>query len=146
MGGFGVGIVHSADDSVIPVSESDEMFQRLELSGMSTLRFDRYPHAPGPPMPRYAHLIGHGSYEIAFRDTALYDWLLTHRCTACGASRAQWVSFSDADHEDASSRLPHDHTLRHKRVASKRKKQHDHHRQLDLESAWTYLVESQYKN
>ena len=125
--GFSVGIVHSADDSVIPVSASDEMFQRLKLSGMSNIRFDRYPHAPGPPMPEFAHLIGHGSYEIAFRDTALYDWLLTHRCIACSTSSATWVSLGDVDYEDTLSRLPHRHTKRSERLASKRKKQPDYH-------------------
>ena len=39
--------------------------------GQSELVYVRYANAPGPPMPEYAHLIGHGSYELAFRDATL---------------------------------------------------------------------------
>ena len=89
-----VMVVHSADDSVIPVAASDSMVQQLrrrgyaeEASGRSdapVLAYTRYEHAPGPPMPEFAHLTGHGSYELAFRDEAVYKWLLRRACAGCG--------------------------------------------------------------
>ncbi|KAL1526368.1 hypothetical protein AB1Y20_015081 [Prymnesium parvum] len=74
-------VCHSADDSVIPVAASDEMVQALTNRGHppSLLKFIRYEHAPGPPMPEFSSLVGHGSYELLFRDPAFYSWLLEHR-------------------------------------------------------------------
>lgn len=92
-----VGVVHAADDSVIPVEASDTMVNAIKavhsregLDSNNMLLYWRYTHAPGPPMPEYAHLIGHGSYEIAFRDSALYSWLLTHECTKCKFAVPKW--------------------------------------------------------
>ena len=49
------------------------------------LRYVRYVHAPGPPIAEFTSLIGHGSYELAFRDAGLYEWLLRHECIKCAA-------------------------------------------------------------
>ena len=89
-----VAVFHAADDVVIPVDASDDAVAALRSSGYSEertashrsgrmVRYTRYDHAPGPPMPEYAHLLGHGAYELAFRDPTLYQWLLTHSCRAC---------------------------------------------------------------
>ena len=84
---MGVGVVHAADDSVIPVSAGDEMVAALRAEGVVP-RYWRYAHAPGPPMSEFSHLVGHGSYEIAFRDPGLYNWLLQHECRDCGTLEA----------------------------------------------------------
>jgi len=87
-------VCHSADDSVIPVSASDQMVKALADRGHpeAIRKYVRYEHAPGPPMPEFAHLIGHGSYELIYRDPGLYAWLLTHRCQACSShdARSAW--------------------------------------------------------
>ena len=94
-----VAVYHSADDSVIPVGASDQMVQHLRERGYGApggalaLKYVRYEHAPGPPMPEFAHLIGHGSYELAFRDAGLYSWLLEQSCTKCARANrppAEW--------------------------------------------------------
>lgn len=84
-------VFHSADDIVIPVFASDEMVQALKDRGHTDVRYTRYAHAPGPPMPEFADLQGHGSYELAFRDATLYAWLLARRCDSCGSASAAWV-------------------------------------------------------
>ena len=114
--GTAVGVVHAADDSVIAVDESDAMVQAIQgllhsaraeggtklanevvrpssnpPSNDHLLRYWRYAHAPGPPMAEYSHLVGHGSYELAFRDPGLYAWLLRHACVKCAAAAAAGV-------------------------------------------------------
>jgi hypothetical protein len=42
-------------------------------------------------MAEYSHLVGHGSYELAFRDPGLYAWLLRHACVKCAAAAAAGV-------------------------------------------------------
>jgi len=54
------------------------------------LEYTRYLTAPGPPMAEFAHLTGHGSYELAFRDASLYSWLLQNECTRCAKPLAAW--------------------------------------------------------
>lgn len=50
-------------------------------------------------MPQFSHLQGHGSYEIAFRHRATFEWLLSHRCLHCDPAAAvrgnAWVSLDD---------------------------------------------------
>lgn len=113
--GTAVGVVHAADDSVVPVAGSDAMVHAIHAlqtarteggtqaaanaaSGPGTppkaahlLRYWRYAHAPGPPLAAYAHLVGHGSYEVAFRDPSLYAWLLSHACAQCAEAAAAGV-------------------------------------------------------
>jgi predicted peptidase len=88
--GAAVCIAHAADDSVIPVHASDMMVQQLRALGNMDMLVLRYDHAPGPPMPEFAHLIGHGSYELVFKDSSFYSWLLRHHCKACGPKEAVW--------------------------------------------------------
>jgi len=87
-----VCVYHSADDSVIPVSAADGMVKALAAAAAqgSEVRYVRYQHAPGPPISEYSALVGHGSYEIAYRDAALYEWLLRHQCDKCGRPLARW--------------------------------------------------------
>jgi predicted peptidase len=107
--GPAVALYHSQDDSVIPFGAAEQMAAALQASGYEPeggaepsggggrkgslpLRFVRYDHAPGPPMPEFAHLIGHGSYELAFRDAGLYAWLLAHPCPRCSTKPpAPWA-------------------------------------------------------
>lgn len=87
-----VAVYHSADDVVIPVAAGDEMVAALRRvgygrdgrAGAPSLRVTRYEHAPPPPMAEFAELVGHGAYELAFRERALYGWLLQQRCRPCG--------------------------------------------------------------
>jgi len=85
-------VCHSADDSVIPVTASDEMVRLLSERGQPSrlLKYVRYDHAPGPPMPEFAHLIGHGSYELIYRDAALYSWLRLHRIGSNAGQQTEW--------------------------------------------------------
>ncbi len=108
-------LVHSADDSVIPVSYSDELYQGLKGVresvgkvkkgqrsmvrwiqqrneyggpgfgplpaawkpgvGPTEVRYTRYEKAPGPPIPEFAHLTGHASYDLIFRDSEFWRWI-----------------------------------------------------------------------
>ena len=96
--GISVGVYHSADDSVIPVDASDRMVGALRAArtanergeGRLALRYVRYEHAPGPPITEFENLIGHGSYELAFRDETLYQWLLQQECRRCGRPLPQF--------------------------------------------------------
>lgn len=85
-----IAVFHSADDVVIPVEASDTMVRLLRAEGNQNVMFTRYEHAPGPPMEEFADLIGHGAYEIAFRDQGFYAWLLQQRCASCGPSATHW--------------------------------------------------------
>ena len=118
-----VAVYHSADDVVIPVAASEQAVDALRQQGYeggaphggypgavtstvgarppTPLRFVRYAHAPGPPMPEFAHLLGHGSYELAFRDDGLYAWLLTHNCHRCSAKPpAAWNALAGPAHAE----------------------------------------------
>lgn len=93
-GGGAVGIYHAADDSVIPVGAGDQMAKALVDAdadkGTLVLRYVRYEHAPGPPITEFEQLVGHGSYELAYRDEGLYAWLLQQRCGRCSRPLAHW--------------------------------------------------------
>jgi hypothetical protein len=111
-GRLAVAVVHAANDVVIPVQASDQAVAALRVAGFPrgsaaaadgarrgglALRYDRYESAPGPPMPEFASLLGHGAYEIAFRDGTLYAWLLQHTCQRCGARPpAAWSPLATA--------------------------------------------------
>lgn len=41
--------------------------------------YSRYKNAPGPPIPEYASMVGHASYDLAFRDVFLYRWMAKQR-------------------------------------------------------------------
>ena len=99
--GGAVGIYHAADDSVIPVGASDQMAKALvdADAGKSTLvlRYVRYEHAPGPPITEFEQLLGHGSYELAYRDEGLYAWLLQQRCGRCSRPLAHWHALPEPE-------------------------------------------------
>ena len=87
-------MVHSADDSVIPVRAADQMITALGTAGVLDVHVIKYDEAPGPPMPEFEAMVGHGSYEIAFRSPSVYTWLLRQRCARCGAKPlAPWHAF-----------------------------------------------------
>lgn len=93
--GLPVWVFHAQNDIVIPVEASDEPVAELTAARGGrgdTLRYTRYASAPGPPMPEFATLLGHGSYELAFRDEALYAWMLRQRCESCGEAEQVWRS------------------------------------------------------
>lgn len=54
-------------------------------------------HARCASPRRFAHLTGHGSYELAFRDPALYSWLLQQECARCTKPLAAWKPLGDYD-------------------------------------------------
>jgi predicted peptidase len=75
---------HGANDGSVPVGASDEMVRLLRAAGRGQdVRYTRYAAAPPPPMDEYAHMTGHGSYELAYREPTLYAWLAAQRCDAC---------------------------------------------------------------
>lgn len=74
---------HGANDKVVAVRHSDEMVELLKArSGDRDVRYTRYDWAPAPPKP-WNSFTGHASYELAYRDPALYAWLLQQRCATC---------------------------------------------------------------
>ena len=76
---------HGANDAVVPASFTDRWVDLLRAQPHrgQEVRYTRYPDAPPPPMKEFSSLVGHGSYEFAYRDPALYSWLLTQRCERC---------------------------------------------------------------
>ena len=90
-----VTVYHSADDVVIPVSASDTMVKLL--AGNPDVHYVRYTTAPGPPMEEYAHLRGHGAYELAVRDASRYAWLLNQSCAGCGPEHTVWRPLHDTE-------------------------------------------------
>lgn len=54
-------------------------------------------HARCASPRRFAHLTGHGSYELAFRDPALYSWLLQQECARCTKPLAAWKPLGGYD-------------------------------------------------
>lgn len=72
---------------MIPVEASDEMVQLLRSQGRGQqVLYTKYAQSPPPPMAQYRHLLGHASYEQAYRDPALYEWLLSQRCATCSVA------------------------------------------------------------
>ena len=85
-----VWIFHGANDRTVPVKYSDDWAEKLRRQhpGLQEVRYTRYEWAPAPPMPAFSQLTGHASYELAYREAALYEWLLGQRCTARAAAIA----------------------------------------------------------
>lgn len=76
---------HGANDRVVPIAFTDKWVQGLrgQSQRKSEVRYTKYDDAPPPPMKEYSHLVGHGSYELAYREPELFEWLLTKRCETC---------------------------------------------------------------
>jgi predicted peptidase len=70
-------VFHAATDAIVSVDHSDGMVESLKNAGNQNVQYTRYDDAPGLPNygPRGA---GHASYELAFKDEKLYQWLLKH--------------------------------------------------------------------
>ena len=91
--------------AVIPVSAGDQMAKALQDAAAERaegkpplkLRYVRYAHAPGPPISEFAQLVGHGSYELAYRDSSLYDWLQQQQCARCGRPLAKFHELPEQD-------------------------------------------------
>jgi len=63
---LGVWAFHGARDNVVPLEESQRMVDALKKAGVAEVKFTIYPEAQ------------HNSWTEAYRDPALYAWLLTH--------------------------------------------------------------------
>ena len=77
-----VWVFHAADDSAMPVTYADSAVHALDAARATPVRYTRYDRAPPPPDPRYNDMVGHASYDLAYRDAALWTWLLAQRRTA----------------------------------------------------------------
>lgn len=82
--GMPVWVFHSEDDSAMPVGLSDAMVgalrdDRRRANDAAPVKYTRYRTAPPPPDPKYSDMFGHASYDLAYRDAALYTWLLERR-------------------------------------------------------------------
>jgi dipeptidyl aminopeptidase/acylaminoacyl peptidase len=53
---------HGVDDEVIPVSESDQMFEALKARGVM-VKYERYPDT------------NHNSWDKAYSTEGLFDWI-----------------------------------------------------------------------
>jgi len=71
-----IWVFHSADDSVVPVTQSDVPVESLRAAGNANVKYTRYATAPPCVLDSGRELPGHGSYELAFKDPSLYEWLL----------------------------------------------------------------------
>lgn len=81
-----VWMFHAANDVVVPVEQSEEMNSTLfELNHAKgqVVKFTRYASGPAPPGQEFAAMFGHGSYELAFREPSLYNWMLEQQCEKC---------------------------------------------------------------
>jgi predicted peptidase len=67
-------LLHRADDTVVPVKNTDSAVEALRAVG-NEVKYTRYETAP-PCVTPAKDLPGHGSYELAFADPLLYGWLL----------------------------------------------------------------------
>ena len=104
-----LAVYHSADDSVIPVAAADTLVHAMRRAH-HPVRYVRYEHAPPPPMDEFSHLVGHGSYQLAFNDAATYAWLLEQRCARCARSRHVVEAWTPLEEEPPSAaRRSHSH-------------------------------------
>lgn len=79
-------VFHGANDGSVPVSLSDKWVDALRSINRE-VRYTRYEWAPPPPMVEFQMMTGHASYELAYRDEQLYEWMLRQRrCTSCAAT------------------------------------------------------------
>ncbi|CAJ1370382.1 unnamed protein product [Effrenium voratum] len=57
---------------------SDEVVKALKRRRSGATRYTRYTKAPPPPDPLYRDMVGHGSYDLIYRDPRLWQWALAH--------------------------------------------------------------------
>eukprot|EP00966_Prymnesium_polylepis_P131551 3042734-Prymnesium_polylepis.1 len=92
-------------------ADSDEWVKMLKGKQQASqqareVRYSRYEWAPAPPQP-WDRLLGHASYELAYREERLYEWLAEQRCDVCHGPT------HNANHTAALSApasRPHQHT------------------------------------
>ena len=71
-----IWVFHAADDSAMPVELGDGAVAAMNRAARrEPARYTRYRRAPPPPDPQYNDMVGHASYDLAFRDASLYAWL-----------------------------------------------------------------------
>ena len=71
-----IWVFHAADDSAMPIELGDGAVAAMNRAGRrEPARYTRYRRAPPPPDPQYNDMVGHASYDLAFRDASLYAWL-----------------------------------------------------------------------
>lgn len=65
---------HAANDAMVPVHHTDAIVDAVKKAGNENVKYTRYETAPG--LPGFgAKGNGHASYELAFKEPELYDWL-----------------------------------------------------------------------
>ena len=75
-----IWVFHAADDSAMPIELGDGAVAAMNRAGRrEPARYTRYRRAPPPPDPQYNDMVGHASYDLAFRDASLYAWLANQR-------------------------------------------------------------------
>lgn len=70
-----IWVWHGSNDAVVPVDLSDELVKRLQELG-GKVKYSRPENAPTPP--GWPDSIGHASWQLAFKDDAVFKWLLEH--------------------------------------------------------------------
>ena len=70
---------HGADDSVVDVGLSDVVVDALKERG-APVKYTRYAEGLSPPcVTKAKDLVGHGSYELAFKEEGLWEWIEAQR-------------------------------------------------------------------
>jgi predicted peptidase len=71
-----IWVFHAEDDSVINVAASDNIVKHLQSSSCTEIKYTRYEPGIAPPcITKVKDLIGHASYELAFRDESWWSWI-----------------------------------------------------------------------
>lgn len=66
---------HASDDTVVPVAASDIAVDALRAAG-ADVQYTRYAPGRAPPCKTPVNdVIGHASYELAFREEGWWTWL-----------------------------------------------------------------------
>lgn len=58
---------------------NDDLVEALKRRTSGSVRYTRYTKAPPPPDPQYRYMLGHGSYDLIYRDPRLWQWALAQR-------------------------------------------------------------------
>jgi hypothetical protein len=71
-----VWVVGNAEDGK---RGNDAVVEALKKRGRGEVRYTRYLKAPPPPDPAFNDMVGHGSYDLIYRDPRLWKWAFGHR-------------------------------------------------------------------
>ena len=69
---------HAASDAAVQVENTDVIVEALKAAG-SSVKYTRYETAPPCVLDSGGEIVGHGSYELAYKDPELWKWLLEQR-------------------------------------------------------------------